>query len=84
MHLDDIPKTAIIAPFGLFEFLWLTFGQHVTAEGRILLQEKLAAIQGYPKPATVTRKNKITLIFFTRHKIFFLKKPSAFIQKVLI
>jgi hypothetical protein len=26
MHPDDIPKTAIITPFGLFEFLPLPFG----------------------------------------------------------
>jgi hypothetical protein len=28
MHPDDIPKTVIITPFGLFEFLPLPFGRN--------------------------------------------------------
>ena len=26
MHSEDIPKTAIATPFGLFEFVWMPFG----------------------------------------------------------
>ena len=32
VHPDDIPKTAIIIPFGIFEYLWMPYGLRNAAQ----------------------------------------------------
>jgi hypothetical protein len=46
MHPDDIPKTAIITPFGLFEFLRLPFG--LRNAGSIFQQMMDRVLAGLP------------------------------------
>ena len=41
MHKDDIQKTAIITPFGLFEFLFMPFGLHNAGQAFQRLMDRL-------------------------------------------
>ena len=41
MHPDDIPKTAVITPFGLFEFLRMPFGLKNTAQAFLRLMDRV-------------------------------------------
>ena len=46
MAKEDIPKTAIITPFGLFEFLKMPFGLHNAAQTFQRMMDKI--FQGLP------------------------------------
>ena len=43
IHQDDVQKTAIITPFGLFEFLRMPFGLKNTAQGFQRLMDSVCA-----------------------------------------
>ncbi|KAJ8361868.1 hypothetical protein AAFF_G00416040 [Aldrovandia affinis] len=55
VNAEDIPKTAVITPFGLFEFLWIKKCHSdfpKDAEGAVPLPSKVATISEFPGPRT--------------------------------
>ena len=88
VHAEDVPKTAIVTPFGLFEFLQMPsvclvcerhfFGHKVTQRGISPLPDKVEAVQQYERPRSVKSLQRfLRMINFYRR---FLPNIAAVLQ----
>lgn len=41
VHPQNVPKTAVVTPFGLFEFLWMPFGLRGAVQTFLHLMDSL-------------------------------------------